>query len=162
MSDDGVGFSPDEVAAKGARGGFIPANPVRPYHDPHYDPLYRACEEHEIDYGFGNQAHGLLAGNYEVLSTKIFFAVAGLMALFIRADAWEAFEEGKGPWDKEVAARFAKTILSAGEIEELLARLERSRVYFTPLGKEADAALAESRPADMCLRRCRTSGTSRC
>jgi peptidyl-dipeptidase Dcp len=36
----------------------------------------------------------------------------------LTADAWEAFEEGQGPWDKEVAARFAKTILSAGDTKD--------------------------------------------
>ena len=36
----------------------------------------------------------------------------------LTADAWEAFEEGKGPWDKEVAARFARTILSAGDTKD--------------------------------------------
>lgn len=32
----------------------------------------------------------------------------------LTADAWEAFMEGKGPWDKAVAKRFVKHILSAG------------------------------------------------
>ncbi len=32
----------------------------------------------------------------------------------LTADAWEAFEEGKGPWDAEVAKRFRDTILSKG------------------------------------------------
>jgi peptidyl-dipeptidase Dcp len=32
----------------------------------------------------------------------------------LTADAWEAFEEGKGPWDKAVAKRFRDTILSKG------------------------------------------------
>jgi predicted TIM-barrel fold metal-dependent hydrolase len=35
----------ERVVAKGARGGFIPGFPRRPYHDPFYDPLYRAAEE---------------------------------------------------------------------------------------------------------------------
>lgn len=32
----------------------------------------------------------------------------------LTADAWEAFEEGKGPWDTTVATRFRETILSKG------------------------------------------------
>ena len=36
----------------------------------------------------------------------------------LTADAWEAFMEGKGPWDKEVAQRFVKTILSAGNTKD--------------------------------------------
>ena len=32
----------------------------------------------------------------------------------LTADAWEAFLEGKGPWDKTVAERFKRTILSSG------------------------------------------------
>lgn len=39
---------------------------------------------------------------------------AYLWADSLTADAWEAFEEGKGPWDKDVATRFQKTILSVG------------------------------------------------
>jgi predicted TIM-barrel fold metal-dependent hydrolase len=33
------------VLAKGARAGFLPGQPVRPYHDPLYDPLWAAAEE---------------------------------------------------------------------------------------------------------------------
>ncbi|HJW32932.1 MAG TPA: M3 family metallopeptidase [Holophagaceae bacterium] len=36
----------------------------------------------------------------------------------LTADAWEAFTEGKGPWDKEVAARFKKEILSVGNTRD--------------------------------------------
>ena len=36
----------------------------------------------------------------------------------LTADAWEAFEEGKGPWDKTVADRFRKTILSSGNTQD--------------------------------------------
>ncbi|NQD38095.1 M3 family metallopeptidase [Permianibacter sp. IMCC34836] len=36
----------------------------------------------------------------------------------LTADAWEAFGEGKGPWDKSVAERFRKTILSAGNTKD--------------------------------------------
>ena len=32
----------------------------------------------------------------------------------LTADAWEAFLEGKGPWDKTVAERFKRTVLSSG------------------------------------------------
>jgi len=32
----------------------------------------------------------------------------------LTADAWEAFMEGKGPWDKAVAERFRKEVLSVG------------------------------------------------
>ena len=41
--DDGIDVciaELDRCLAKGARGGFIPGFPVRPYHDPYYDPLY--------------------------------------------------------------------------------------------------------------------------
>ncbi|MEO5989942.1 MAG: M3 family metallopeptidase [Candidatus Eisenbacteria bacterium] len=37
-----------------------------------------------------------------------------LWADALTADAWEAFEEGKGPWDTAVAKRFRDTILSKG------------------------------------------------
>ena len=36
----------------------------------------------------------------------------------LTADAWEAFTEGKGPWDKEVATRFKKEILSVGNTRD--------------------------------------------
>ncbi|HJV23753.1 MAG TPA: M3 family metallopeptidase [Holophagaceae bacterium] len=36
----------------------------------------------------------------------------------LTADAWEAFTEGKGPWDKDVAARFKKEILSVGNTRD--------------------------------------------
>ena len=39
---------------------------------------------------------------------------AYLWADSLTADAWEAFEEGKGPWDKDVAKRFMDDILSVG------------------------------------------------
>jgi predicted TIM-barrel fold metal-dependent hydrolase len=41
--DDGIDVciaELDRCLAKGARGGFVPGFPVRPYHDPYYDPLY--------------------------------------------------------------------------------------------------------------------------
>ncbi|MBI3130579.1 MAG: M3 family metallopeptidase [Acidobacteria bacterium] len=36
----------------------------------------------------------------------------------LTADAWEAFTEGKGPWDKDVAARFQKEILAVGNTRD--------------------------------------------
>jgi peptidyl-dipeptidase Dcp len=36
----------------------------------------------------------------------------------LTADAWEAFLEGKGPWDKAVAAKFKKEILSVGNTRD--------------------------------------------
>jgi predicted TIM-barrel fold metal-dependent hydrolase len=35
----------DRVIGKGARGLFIPGNPLKPYHDPYYDPLYARAAE---------------------------------------------------------------------------------------------------------------------
>ena len=46
--DDGIDVciaELDRCLAKGARGGFIPGFPVRPYHDPYYDPLYARVAE---------------------------------------------------------------------------------------------------------------------
>jgi len=46
--DDGIETCVAElerVAQLGARGGFIPASPARPYNDSYYDPFYRAAEE---------------------------------------------------------------------------------------------------------------------
>jgi predicted TIM-barrel fold metal-dependent hydrolase len=53
--DDGIDACVAElerVLTKGARGAFIPANPVRPYQDPHYDPLYRVAQERGIPLTF--------------------------------------------------------------------------------------------------------------
>jgi peptidyl-dipeptidase Dcp len=36
----------------------------------------------------------------------------------LTADAWEAFGEGKGPWDKAVAAKFQREILSVGNTRD--------------------------------------------
>src|SRR5207253_9117 len=36
----------DRVLAKGARAAFLPGYPRRPYHDPYYEPLWQAAEEH--------------------------------------------------------------------------------------------------------------------
>lgn len=36
----------------------------------------------------------------------------------LTADAWEAFTEAKGPWDKTVAARFKKEILAVGNTRD--------------------------------------------
>lgn len=33
----------ERVAAKGARGGFIPGYPTRPYHDPYFEPIWAAA-----------------------------------------------------------------------------------------------------------------------
>ena len=41
-----------------------------------------------------------------------------LWADALTADAWEAFDEGTGPWDPEVAARFNNTILSQGNTSD--------------------------------------------
>ena len=43
---------------------------------------------------------------------------AYLWADSLTADAWEAFTEGKGPWDKSVAERFKATILSTGNTHD--------------------------------------------
>jgi len=43
---------------------------------------------------------------------------AYLWADSLTADAWEAFTEGQGPWDKAVAARFRKEILSVGNTRD--------------------------------------------
>ena len=53
--DDGADVAVAElarVAAKGARGAFIPGNPVRPYHDPYYDPLYAAAVDRGLSLSF--------------------------------------------------------------------------------------------------------------
>ena len=39
---------------------------------------------------------------------------AYLWADALTADAWEAFQQAGGPWDKAVARRFRRTILSVG------------------------------------------------
>jgi predicted TIM-barrel fold metal-dependent hydrolase len=44
--DDGIDVAVAELEralGKGARAGFIPGNPARPYHDPYYDPLWAAA-----------------------------------------------------------------------------------------------------------------------
>ena len=46
--DDGMELCVQElnrVLAKGARGLFVPGFPARPYHDPHYEPLWNAAAE---------------------------------------------------------------------------------------------------------------------
>jgi peptidyl-dipeptidase Dcp len=57
-----------------------------------------------------------------------------LWADALAADAWEAFEEGKGPWDKAVAARFAKTILAAGDTKDQAEEFREFR------GRDVDTA----------------------
>jgi predicted TIM-barrel fold metal-dependent hydrolase len=42
----------DRCIAKGARGMFIPGFPVRPYHDPYYDPLYARAAEAGVPLSF--------------------------------------------------------------------------------------------------------------
>jgi hypothetical protein len=61
--DDGIETCTAEllrVIAKGARGAFIPASPARPYHDPYYDPLYRAAEERGVPLTFHRNRVSLL------------------------------------------------------------------------------------------------------
>jgi predicted TIM-barrel fold metal-dependent hydrolase len=46
--DDGMEIcvaEADRMLAAGARGLFIPGNPVKPYHDPYYDPIYARAAE---------------------------------------------------------------------------------------------------------------------
>jgi predicted TIM-barrel fold metal-dependent hydrolase len=59
--DDGAEVAVAElrrVVANGARGGFIPGNPVRPYHDEYYDPLYAAA----VDLGVPLTFHRTFGG----------------------------------------------------------------------------------------------------
>jgi peptidyl-dipeptidase Dcp len=56
---------------------------------------------------FSNGVGGYEAGYYAYLWSDT-----------LTADAWEAFTEGKGPWDKAVAARFKKTILATGNTQD--------------------------------------------
>ena len=57
-----------------------------------------------------------------------------LWADALTADAWEAFEEGKGPWDPQVAARFKATILSTGNTMDQAEEFRRFR------GRDVDTA----------------------
>jgi predicted TIM-barrel fold metal-dependent hydrolase len=53
--DDGIDLciaELDRCLAKGARGGFIPGFPVRPYHDPYYDALYAHAAEARVPLTF--------------------------------------------------------------------------------------------------------------
>lgn len=52
----------------------------------------------------------------------------------LTADAWEAFKEGKGPWDPEVAARFKKCVLSTGDTMD---QAEEFRLF---RGRDVDTA----------------------
>jgi len=45
----------------------------------------------------------------------------------LTADAWEAFLEGKGPWDAEVATRFKNEILAAGDTRDQAEQFRRFR-----------------------------------
>ena len=42
----------DRVAARGARGLFIPGMPARPYNDPYYEPLWAKAEEVDLPLSF--------------------------------------------------------------------------------------------------------------
>ncbi|MCW2546186.1 MAG: amidohydrolase 2 [Mycobacterium sp.] len=49
--DDGIDTAVaelDRVLAKGARAAFIPGSPIRPYHDPYYEPFWAAVVEREV------------------------------------------------------------------------------------------------------------------
>ena len=53
--DDGIDVciaELDRCLEKGARGGFIPGFPVRPYHDPYYDALYAHAAEANVPLSF--------------------------------------------------------------------------------------------------------------
>ena len=54
-TDDGMDVTLAElerVVAKGARGGFIPGMPSRPYNDPYYEPLWQAASAAGIPLSF--------------------------------------------------------------------------------------------------------------
>ena len=63
-----------------------------------------------------------------------------LWADALTADAWEAFEQGAGPWDPQVAARLRKYILSTGDT------MDQGKEFRLFRGRNVDtAALMRSR-----------------
>jgi len=53
--DDGMDVTLEEfrrVLRKGAKGVFIPGCPVKPYHDPYYEPLWQAADETGLSVNF--------------------------------------------------------------------------------------------------------------
>ena len=78
-------FEREELARLG-----MPAQLVMRHRSPHFSHVF--------------SGDGYSAGYYSYLWSDA-----------LTADAWEAFLEGKGPWDPEVAGRFRKYILSSGD-----------------------------------------------
>ena len=61
----------------------------------------------QFNHVFGSAFGGYDAGYYAYLWSDA-----------LTADAWEAFLEGKGPWDKAVAERFRREILAVGNTKD--------------------------------------------
>jgi len=61
----------------------------------------------QFNHVFGNAYGGYDAGYYAYLWSDA-----------LTADAWEAFLEGKGPWDATIAARFKKEVLAVGNTKD--------------------------------------------
>jgi peptidyl-dipeptidase Dcp len=81
---DPAAFEAEELARLG-----MPSAMVMRHRPPHFNHIFSGD-----DYAAGYYAY--------------------LWADALTADAWEAFQEGQGPWDKAVAGRLLRTVLSVG------------------------------------------------
>jgi predicted TIM-barrel fold metal-dependent hydrolase len=104
----------DRCLAKGARGGFVPGFPVRPYHDPYYDPLYA----HVADAGVPLCFHRTFGGrpseaDYdELLEQKI--TTAGTVYRFFAAVRPFTYMVMGGVFDRHPGLRIVAAEVNCG------------------------------------------------
>ena len=115
--DDGVGVCIAELErclAKGARAGFIPGFPVRPYHDSYYDPLYARAAEVNVPLTFHRTFGGKPSeADYdELIEQKI--STAGTVYRFFSAVRPFTYMAMAGVFDRHPGLKFIGAEVNCG------------------------------------------------
>jgi len=115
--DDGIDVciaELDRCLAKGARAGFVPGFPVRPYHDRHYDPLYAHVAAAGVPLTFHRTFGGRPADVDfdELVNQQI--TTAGTVYRFFAAVRPFTYLFMSGAFDRHPALRFVAAEVNCG------------------------------------------------
>jgi predicted TIM-barrel fold metal-dependent hydrolase len=148
--DDGIDAAIaelDRCLAKGARAGFIPGFPVRPYHDPYYDPLYTRAAEAGVPLTFHRTFGGRPSeADYdELIEQKI--STAGTVYRFFSAVRPFTYMVMGGVFDRHPALKFVGAEVNCGWLPFWVQTMEQNLDIRSGL---ADATAATSlAPAEL-------------
>jgi predicted TIM-barrel fold metal-dependent hydrolase len=148
--DDGVDAAIAELErclAKGARAGFVPSFPVRPYHDPYYDPLYARAAEAGVPLTFHRTFGGRPSeADYdELIEQKI--STAGTVYRFFSAVRPFTYMVMGGVFDRHPALQFVGAEVNCGWLPFWVQTMEQNLEIRSGL---ADATAATSlAPAEL-------------